>query len=82
MRAWGTPGPDSDVDLLVVKETDEPRFERAIELRKQLYPSTASMDLLVYTPTELQDAIDRKRNLFLEDIVRNGRVLYDTHAVR
>ena len=81
-HAWGTPGPESDVDLLVVKESSKPRFERGIELHTKLYPPTAPMDILVYTPAELRDSIERRRNLFLQDIVENGRVLYDAHAVR
>lgn len=81
-HAWGTPGPESDVDLLVVKESLKPRFERGIELREKLYPPATAMDLLVYTPAELRDSIQRRRNLFLEDVVKNGRILYDAHAVR
>ncbi len=80
--AWGTPGPDSDVDLLVVKESREPRFDRGLDLHALFYPRNVSMDLLVYTPRELRDAIERKRNLFLENIVQRGRILYDAHDVR
>lgn len=81
-HAWGTPGPDSDVDLLVVKESNEPRFERTLALRRQLFPPIAPTDLLVYTSGELQNAIERKRNLFLEDVVAHGRTIYDAHRTR
>ena len=74
--AWGKPTPDSDVDLLVVKDTDETRRERERKMTDVLYPAGIAMDILVYTPAELEESINRKRNLFLEDIVHNGRVLF------
>lgn len=74
--AWGEPGPDSDVDLLVVKDTGKPRRERERELDSLLFPRLAPMDILVYSYQELEDQINQNRNLFLEDIIKNGRVLY------
>ncbi|MFH1098907.1 MAG: nucleotidyltransferase domain-containing protein [Candidatus Uhrbacteria bacterium] len=81
-HAWGTPGPDSDVDLLVVKESTQDRFERTRSLDTLLYPRRVGIDILVYTPAELDDSIQRRKNLFIQHIVENGRVLYDAHAVR
>ena len=74
--AWGTPHEDSDVDLLVVKKTDKPRLERQRELDCLLSPHGTPLDLLVYTPEELETSINKNRNLFLEDIIRNGETLY------
>jgi len=74
--AWGKPGLDSDVDLLVVKRIVKPRLERERELNKLLFPRIIPMDLLVYTPEELERGVNESRNFFLEDIVRNGRALY------
>lgn len=73
---WGKPTEDSDVDLLVVKETKKNRFEREHELRIMIFPAGLPVDVLVYTPSELE----RRRNLgdlFVEDIVSKGKVLYD-----
>ncbi len=75
--AWGTPHEDSDVDLLVVKASLVPRREREYELRRILFPSPFAFDVLVYTPEELQKSIRENKNLFIEDIVRNGKVLYE-----
>lgn len=74
--AWGAPGPDSDVDLLVVKRTAIPRRERQRQLSRLLYPRRIAVDLLVYTPEELNERITKDRNLFLEDVVTNGKILY------
>lgn len=75
--AWGAPHEDSDVDLLVVKDSFMPRREREYELRRMLFPSPFAFDVLVYTPEELQRSINENRNLFIEDIVRNGKILYE-----
>lgn len=74
--AWGEPGRDSDVDLLVVKNSSQPRLERERELSALLFPRGIAFDLLVYTPEELDKSINENRNLFIEDILRNGKVLY------
>ena len=74
--AWGNPDEDSDIDLLVVKRSPKTRIERERELQSILFSREVALDLLVYTPEELEKNINSDRNLFLEDIVRNGRVLY------
>ncbi len=74
--AWGVPHDDSDVDLLVVKESAQPRRRRERELYAIFPQRDIAMDVLVYTRGELEEKINRDRNLFLEDVVRNGRVLY------
>jgi len=74
--AWGNPGPDSDMDLLVVQNTSLPKRERAYVIRQSFKIPMPPMDLLVYTPTEIEEKINNDRNLFLEDIINNGKVLY------
>ncbi|MDP3735228.1 MAG: nucleotidyltransferase domain-containing protein [bacterium] len=74
--AWGVPTEDSDVDLLVVGESAKPRRERERDIDRSLVPRTMPLDILAYTPKELREKIDDDRNLFLEDIVSNGTVLY------
>ena len=75
-HAWGKPTEDSDVDLLVIKESDKTRTERQHELDSLLLSRILPLDLLVYTTDEIEEQINKKRNLFLEDIIRNGLVLY------
>jgi uncharacterized protein len=73
--AWGKPGPDSDVDLFIVKETKNTR-ETAKEIDGSIFPRPFPIDIIVYTPSELEQSINQNRNLFIEDIVRNGQTLY------
>ena|SRR3990167_10982826 len=74
-HAWGTPGPDSDVDLLVVKSTNDPwGLHRQIDAA--LWERDFPLDLLIYR----SDAVRRRiavGDLFLQDVIQNGKVLYD-----
>ena len=74
--AWGSPGPDSDVDLFIVKRSQDTRPIRERKLQSLLFPREIPIDVLVYTPEEVEESVHKKRNLFIEDIVRNGKVLY------
>lgn len=70
--AWGTPGPDSDVDLFIVKKTGNTR-ETAREISGSLMPRLFPIDLIVYTPETFEK---RKNDLFLQHIINNGKLLY------
>lgn len=70
--AWGTPGPDSDVDLFIVKKTDDTR-KTAREISGFLVPRLFPIDLIVYTPETFEK---RKNDLFIQNIVTNGKLLY------
>ncbi len=76
--AGGTANENSDVDLLVVKDSDLPRYKRGIELRTLLhkYRFMYPFDLLVYTNSEL---IEQNKNSFsfLFSVLNNGKVYYE-----
>jgi predicted nucleotidyltransferase len=66
----------SDVDLMVVAETDLPRHKRAVALYKQFRPYPFGMDIVVYTPEEVEEG--RKSALtFVSTVLREGRKLYE-----
>ena len=75
--AYGEPHEDSDIDLLIVKDTKERPIDRVVAVRriiidpKRLIP----IETIVMTPSEL-----KKRQVigdqFLEEILSKGEVLY------
>jgi uncharacterized protein len=68
----------SDLDLLIVKETDKGFFERIKEVVK-LCDYDIGVDFLVYTPEELTEAA--KINPFVRDeILSKGKVVYRAAA--
>ncbi len=74
-RAAGTPGPDSDVDLLIEMETDLPQADRC-RMVSRLFPDRRwSLDALVLTPAEMAAARGSPASI-LGAIERDGKVLY------
>jgi predicted nucleotidyltransferase len=65
----------SDVDLMIIAESDLPRFKRSRTLYKLLRPYPFGMDLIVYTPQEIEQG-KRSPVSFVSTILREGKVVY------
>ena len=76
-HAWGNPGRDSDLDLLIIKETDEKPRQRFLGVRRLLREENGliGIDILVYTPREFSGRIEMGDS-FLSMVLRRGEVLY------
>lgn len=81
-HARGDARHDSDVDIVVVKHTNQPRTERLDAVLNLIYPGTrldvwpkGGVDVLVYTPEELRTRYELGDS-FVKRILREGRVLY------
>lgn len=66
----------SDVDLIIIKETDQPFVERIGQVLR-LCDSRLPLEPLVYTPAEVAQMLERG-NAFLSTALREGRVVYDS----
>jgi predicted nucleotidyltransferase len=74
--AWGKPERFSDLDLLVIMDSEVGRPDiRTMQVRRLLYDFHCPMDLLVYTPEEIKACLQRG-NLFIREILEEGRLLY------
>ena len=73
--AFGCPKKGSDLDLLIVKESDSPRHKRSIPIRRLFRGYMIPMDILVYTPSELKRYEDVKGS-FAHRVLSKGRILY------
>ena len=73
--AKGTPRFDSDIDLLVIKESNLRRDERDKEIRKSLRDIKFPLDIFVYTPREVAEYSNLKGS-FISAIFREGQVIY------
>ncbi|MBM3270739.1 MAG: nucleotidyltransferase domain-containing protein [Candidatus Sericytochromatia bacterium] len=75
-RARGDFRDDSDLDLLIVEESDLPRYRRS----PRYYLATAGLfparDIVVWTPQEIAEW-DAVPNAFVTTAVREGKVLYE-----
>ena len=73
--AEGTATEESDLDLLVVMESTEPRYKRGASIRSLLWPPKAPLDILVYTPAEV-NRWNGVPNHVLTNAFKTGKVLY------
>jgi len=74
-HARGQAGTNSDVDLLVIAESDLPRHKRSRQLHLLFKPYPFAMDILVYTPKEVET--EREFELsFISRVLREGKKLY------
>jgi uncharacterized protein len=75
-RARGDARDNSDFDLLVIAESDEPRYRRAAPLYAALADVPVEADVLVYTPAEVNEwrAVPQA---FVTTAIREGHVLYE-----
>jgi predicted nucleotidyltransferase len=78
-QVQGTARPDSDFDLLVIKESDEPRYRRSAPLYTALSDVPVEVDVVVYTPDEVSEW-DSVREAFITTAVREGKVLYERQS--
>ena len=76
-HANGTADADSDIDLLIVKDTNERFIDRWVTVRRILSdPSRkVAIETLVLTPQEVSDRLSRG-DQFVAEIIESGMVLY------
>ncbi|UVI32918.1 nucleotidyltransferase domain-containing protein [Paenibacillus spongiae] len=74
--AKGTFRQDSDIDLLILLDTDVPRPYRAIELKQLFLEYPVAVDLVILTPEEYEEE-RRKPYSFAYSVSLSGRVLYE-----
>lgn len=74
--AYGMPTPDSDVDLLVIMDTNGTQTERYMVVSRLIYPRPFPVDILVKRPDEIQHALE-SGDFFIEEIVTKGQTLYE-----
>jgi len=66
----------SDLDLVIVKDTDKPFLQRLREVAL-LCRAPVGVDYLVYTPRELDQMVADRNPFILEEVIRKGKVLYE-----
>lgn len=72
--AWGKPHKDSDIDLFIVKKTDNNR-DLARKINRLIFPRLFPMDILIYTPEQVEKR-QKMQDFFIRDILTKGKILY------
>jgi predicted nucleotidyltransferase len=73
--AEGKPRLWSDIDIVVVRDTDKNFIDRAMEMQLR-FKSRTGIDLLVYTPDEFKQ-MSAERLFFQQEILGKGKILYE-----
>ena len=75
-RARTDARPDSDFDLLIIKQSRQPRHERSADIYAALADLPAEVEVMVYTPDEVHEWSGVSQ-AFVTTAMREGRVLYE-----
>jgi predicted nucleotidyltransferase len=75
-QARGTSRPDSDFDILVIKQSDEPRYRRSAPLYAALADLPVEVEVMVYTPEEVEEWSEVPQ-AFITTAVREGTTIYE-----
>lgn len=75
-RARGDARPNSDFDVLVIKESSEPSYRRDAPLYVALADLPVEVDVLVYTPEEVAEWAQVPQ-AFVTTATREGKTVYE-----
>ena len=74
--ATGQANENSDIDLLVIKDTSEPRYKRSIEIQKLFIGSKISADIVVYTNNEFEQEKTNQFS-FINSVIQGAQLMYE-----
>ena len=74
--ARGSADSYSDLDIIIVHDTEKGFFDRASDFREVYSSWPRSLDMLIYTPDELDEMLSQCRP-FIEAALEEGVVIYE-----
>lgn len=84
-RVRGEAGEESDLDVLIIKESEQDEVARMQEVHRLLHryqrrPYRLALDILVKTPEEVRQRL-AMGDLFLRGIIERGKLVYERVVV-
>ena len=79
-HAYGTATADSDVDLLVMMDTEEKPLHAAAQIAAAI-DHPFPLDIIVFTPSDWNASLQRK-GVFATEVMAKGVVLYEARDAR
>ncbi len=74
--ATGLANENSDIDLLIVKETAEPKHKRSIEFQRLLIGTKLPVDIVVYTNDEFEKEKSASYS-FVNSAIQGAQLMYE-----
>ena len=75
-QAQGEADEHSDIDLIIIKDSDKKFIDRLIEVSEILGPDLDKVDAFVYNPEEWRRMIE-SGNPFALEAIEKGKVVYE-----
>jgi len=75
--ARGKLTPDSDIDLLIIKDTKKNPAERVAEVLNLVWGNIPNVEPQVLTPTEFNLAVRQNRFFITQEVLKHGQVIYE-----
>ncbi len=75
--AKGTSTEDSDLDIAVILDSDLSEHDRNVDVRVCIGPIGMAMDLMVFTPEEVETE-KADQNSIVSEILNTGEVVYSS----
>lgn len=72
----GDVGEWSDLDLVVIKETNKPFLQRLKEIAL-LCQSPVGVDFFVYTPDEFEQMVSEGNTFIIQEVLGKGKIVYE-----
>lgn len=69
--------PESDVDLLIIRQTNKKPTERIADVLKIVWGNIPHVEPYVLTPAEFDKAVAEKRYFLTQEILKYGKVIYE-----
>ena len=73
----GTSTEDSDIDLMVILDTDVSYYERTLAVRKSIGVTSIPIDILAFTPKEVEEERNNRLSI-IHEVLRTGKIVYGT----
>jgi len=80
-HVYGQPKKNSDLDILVIMNSNLPRYKRSIPIYRALAGLLIPKDIVVYAPKEIEEWEDVPQ-AFISTIVKNGKLIYEKNENR
>ena len=75
--AKGNMGPDSDIDVLIIKKTKKKPADRVKEVLDLVWGHVPQIEPQILTPDEYQKAIADNRFFIIREVLHFGKLIYE-----
>ncbi|MBL7159202.1 nucleotidyltransferase domain-containing protein [Candidatus Microgenomates bacterium] len=75
--AKGKADSESDIDVLIIKQTNKKPSERIAEVLRLVWGHIPNIEPQVFTPEEFSKAIAENRFFITQEVLKYGRTIYE-----